>query len=83
MSASVMTIRDMPKRRPRPPAKPGDKKKPNRSGRPIMVWVDTDVGEALDRFIDGQRMPPTLTDVVELALREFLKAEGFAPKAKP
>jgi hypothetical protein len=79
MSSHSETIRDMPKRKLPDASKSSEKKKPNRSGRPIMVWVATEVGEALDRFSAAQKFTPTMTDIVELALREFLKAEGFPP----
>jgi hypothetical protein len=83
MSTPVVTIGDMAKRKS--PAKNGEKKKPNRTGRPIMVWVPDDVFAALGKFSAAQKFKPTLTDMVELALREFLKAEGFPPGgvAKP
>lgn len=38
---------------------------------------------ALDRFIRSQRYKTTRTDVLEVALQELLKAEGFWPPDTP
>ena len=66
-----------------PPEPAGEKKKPNRTGTPINVWVSDDLFNALDAFMAAQRVRPKLTDTVELALQEFLTREKFwPPKAK-
>lgn len=54
-------------------------KKPNRSGKALNVWVPDDLHAALQAFRDDQRVVPKITDVVELALQEFLQREGFWP----
>lgn len=56
---------------------PVPKTKPSRTGRSIHVYVDPEIAEALDRFMESQRLPPSMTSVVELALKSFLKGEGF------
>ena len=53
------------------------KSKPSRTGRSIHVYVDPAIADALDRFMESQRLPPSMTSVVELALKSFLKGEGF------
>ena len=52
-------------------------KKPNRSGKPVNVWLPLELHAALDKFRAAQRVPPAITDVVELAIQEFLHREGF------
>lgn len=52
----------------------------DRSGSALNVRIDPAVRQALDDFIESQRLPSTLTDAVELALTEFLKTEGFWPR---
>lgn len=69
-----------PPKKPRPgKEKPGGDKKPQRTGRPINVWVPLALHAALERFISAQRVSPKITDVVELALQEFLQREGHWP----
>jgi hypothetical protein len=66
-----------------PPKKPGrsggGSKKPNRNGVPINFWIPDDLHAALQAFRSAQRVKPSQTDVVELALQEFLQREGFWP----
>lgn len=74
-----------------PPAQPSapvtppdgdDAATPNRSGRPVNVWVSDDVYDAMERFRQSRDpFPPTKTDIVEVALQEFLKKLGFYPPA--
>lgn len=59
----------------------GDKKA-TRAGRPIMAWVHESIGEAMDDFRNAQRIKPSITDVVELALQEFFTREGVWPRKK-
>lgn len=61
------------------------KPKPNRTGRPINVWVAEEVADALDRYIGAQRFHTRKTDIVEGLLAEFLTREGFleGDDAKP
>lgn len=53
------------------------KKSPNRTGTSLHVYIDPDLRSALKRFIDAQRLKSSITDVVELALGQFLEQEGF------
>lgn len=65
---------------PKSTAKAGDDsegKKPNRSGKPVNVWLPIPLHEALESFRADQRVRPSLTDVVELAIQEFLIREGY------
>ncbi len=58
-------------------------KKPQRSGKPINVWLPEELHVALEAFRKAQRVKPALTDVVELALQEFLQREGhWIPSAE-
>ncbi|MBX3436010.1 MAG: hypothetical protein KF861_00745 [Planctomycetaceae bacterium] len=61
------------------------KPKPNRTGRPVNVWVSDNVADALERYIAAQRFPPGKTAIVESLLAEFLTREGFlgGDDAKP
>lgn len=68
------------KKKPGRPA--NDPKKPKREGKPIHVWVDGAILDAIDAFRASQRLQPTLKDTVELALQEFLKTEGFWPQSE-
>ncbi|MBL8867124.1 MAG: hypothetical protein JNK93_16330 [Planctomycetia bacterium] len=60
--------------------KKSDSTKPTRPGKAINVRITDELSDALDRFIESQRIPPKITDVVEVALHEFLEREGFKPK---
>lgn len=55
---------------------------PNRSGKPINIWVDDDIYQALEDYRNAQTAEPSKTRVVEVALKEFLRREGFYPPAK-
>jgi len=61
------------------------KKKPvqttttNRTGKPVNVWIDPALYEALRAYLGSQRPRPTTTSVVEVALEDFLRARGFWP----
>ncbi|WP_157368562.1 hypothetical protein [Zavarzinella formosa] len=54
-------------------------KTPKRSGVPIQTYVGEDTRAALDQFIEAQRLKPSLTEVVEVAIQDFLIKEGFWP----
>lgn len=40
-----------------------------------MVYIDEPIGERIDRFVERQRLKPTLKAIIELALQEFLDRE--------
>ena len=50
-----------------------------RSGAQLTCRINPELRAALDRFIAGQKYKTTLTDVVEVALADLLKAEGYWP----
>jgi metal-responsive CopG/Arc/MetJ family transcriptional regulator len=41
------------------------------------ITVPDDLADALDQFRDAQETPPTLTTLMQTALREFLQERGF------
>lgn len=68
-----------------PPSNKNTKKKrPTRTGVPIHAWIDEDLRDAMQDFIDAQEFPPKIVDVVSLLIREGLTKRGFYPrKPKP
>jgi hypothetical protein len=67
-------------KKPKNTAKAGDDsegKKPNRTGKPINVWLPDELHAAVEQFRSDQRVRPAMTDVVELAIQEFLIREGY------
>lgn len=50
-----------------------------RSGKQVSVYVDPEIREALDAYVDQAEPTTTLTAVVELALRRYLKSVGYWP----
>jgi len=59
------------------PSKP-EKKKANRDGRAVTLWLRTDLFEALEEWRSRQPVPPVRTAIVEKALVQFLAAQGIA-----
>lgn len=58
------------------------KKKPprrERHGRNINVWVEDALGASLDHYFDHASPEPTLTAVIEAALKDFLRKHGSWP----
>lgn len=55
---------------------PGDD---GRTGTSLNFRMDPELFAALETFIEAQKFRTTKTDVVEVALQELLKAEGFWP----
>jgi hypothetical protein len=64
-----------------------DDKKRKKPGRPpgrktsatVYARVDPELEGAIDAYIQAQRVQPTQTAVVIVALQEFLEKEGFWP----
>lgn len=56
-------------------AKKNDESKKKRTGHAIALWVPEDLYSELEQWREEQRVAPTRTDVLELALREFLARE--------
>jgi hypothetical protein len=78
MTAATLTMPLMAKRNDGEPS-PDTPPKPRRRGHSVMAWVDPDIFAGLHAFIGAQRIPPSITNVVEVALQEFLQREGFYP----
>lgn len=55
-------------------------KKPNRTGKSIQAYIDPEVRDAVDDYIESNELQPTLTTVLELALKEFLAKRGGWPR---
>lgn len=51
------------------------------ANRQIGIRLPAHISQALDRFIADQRIPPTHTETVVTAIREFLEREGYLKKA--
>ena len=61
-----------------------EKKKPARqprSGKPIQIWIPADLHGELTEFVASQRFRTTMTDVVELAIRELLERERVGDRS--
>lgn len=59
--------------------KPDGDAKPNRAGKPINVWIPEELFEAFEAYRNSHKFPPKKTDVVELAIQEYLKSQGYWP----
>lgn len=59
-----------------PPPKKGKKKRPNRVGRAVTLWLSGDVFEALERWRNSQPVPPVRTDIIERSIVLFLASQG-------
>jgi len=58
--------------RPKPAA-------PNRSGVPLYVYVPVELGDALQRYLDGTSPRVSKTSAVEAAIQAFLREKGHWP----
>ena len=50
--------------------------------RATMTFTD-DLAEAVDNYRQAQEAPPSLTTVVQTALREYLRERGFLRPYRP
>lgn len=64
-------------RKKTPPARPAARPRPQRTGRDVHVHLDPDLVARLLVYINRQQHPPTMTRVIEAALRDYLAARGF------
>ncbi len=64
-------------KRGRPPKKEGG----SRNGAPLNVWIRVGIIRQLEAYLASLRPKPTKTEVVEVALEDFLKSHGFWPPA--
>ena len=46
-----------------------------RKGKLLQTWIPADLHGELVEFVESQRFRTTMTDVVELAIRELLERE--------
>lgn len=51
--------------------------------KPISFRLDPDLRRSLTQFRESQRIPPTATDCIVVAIQEFLQREGFWPPKPP
>lgn len=63
--------------------KPGRKPKSNRSGKPLHMWIDQTLRDALDAYLGGLDPAPSLTSFVESAIRHRLTQLGGWPPKPP
>lgn len=47
------------------------------------VTLPDDLAEAVEKFTEAQNVPPALTTVVQVALREYLQERGFLRTYRP
>jgi hypothetical protein len=47
------------------------------------MTLPNDLAEAVDNYLWSQEVPPTLTAVVQTALREYLREQGFLQLRRP
>jgi hypothetical protein len=71
-----MPLMTEPKRRPKKGGKP-PRKPPQRSGKPLNVWIQDELRDALDELLGQTRR--SLTAEVSIALEEHLKKAGLWP----
>lgn len=60
----------------------GGKRKPNRQGVPLHIWIPPALRDAIDALAERNRRP--LTNEVVMALEKHLAAEGlWPPESQP
>jgi metal-responsive CopG/Arc/MetJ family transcriptional regulator len=47
------------------------------------VTFPDDLAEAVDKYVDSQEAPPSLTAVIQVALRQYLEERGFLRTRRP
>jgi hypothetical protein len=47
------------------------------------LTIPDDLAEALEQYVQAQEVPPALTTVVQVALREYLRERGFLRTHRP
>jgi metal-responsive CopG/Arc/MetJ family transcriptional regulator len=50
--------------------------------RATMTFPD-DLAKAMDEYVQSQEAPPSLTTVMQAALREYLRERGFLREFRP
>ena len=73
-------MRTMTKKRGRPVQQTTRNSPPReRVGRNINIWLEPELGEALDAYLGSLRLRPSTKTVVEVAIKDYLAAQGFWP----
>ncbi len=47
------------------------------------MTIPDDLAEAMEQYVQAQEVPPALTTVVQVALREYLRERGFLHEYRP
>lgn len=47
------------------------------------LTIPDDLAKAVDEYVQAQKVPPSFTDLVQTALREFLRERGFLRTYRP
>lgn len=83
MTASVKTLNDSERHMAKPNRgrkdDKGSKPKADRTGLQVGGYIDPDIRHALDRYLTETEPAPSITNVLEVALRRFLSSVGYWP----
>lgn len=52
---------------------------PEAPPKPTSIRLSGDVAAAMEKYIEAQKWPPSSTQVIERALIDFFRKEGFWP----
>ena len=55
------------------------KGKRQRKGKPLNVWIDAAIRDALDVAVERTRPRSTLKNVIEAVLEDWLQSQGLLP----
>jgi hypothetical protein len=69
----------MSSKRKKPSGGSSGPRKPSRSGTPLHIWIDEDLAQALQGYLDSTDPRVAKTAFVESVLREALRVKGFWP----
>ena len=74
-----MPVMSPPEKKPKGKPTERPKRKPQRTGKSLNVWIQGELRDALDTYVENTKPRTTQTAVVELALEEFLTKAGLWP----
>lgn len=85
MTTTAFKIDRMAKRNTggKPPDPPSGKKPNRKPAYIIYARVDPVIGEAWEKYLAETEPEPTVTAALELALKRFLRQEGYLPSPPP
>jgi hypothetical protein len=63
-----MLVMSKPKRKP-----------PKRKGKPLYLYIDSSIRDALDAAVEEIEPRSSLTAIVEIAIKEWLRGKGRWP----